>query len=144
MSVTPIKKIRTQDGDAQIDYAALVNVPKGESGGLAGLDDNGKVAAAQASAKVISKSANFTLAASDLGKLLRVTNGITITIPSGLDGEVEIWQDGGSTVTINGNGVTFYFPGNADTATSFTISDTYGLIAGKALSSTEWLFAGSV
>jgi hypothetical protein len=64
------------------------------------------------------KSSNFSLAAADSGKRFIATSAITITVPSvgtlGNGFEIEIVNDSGGTVTIDGPGSTNYSMSDGD------------------------------
>ena len=103
---------------AGTDYAAASHthsyIPtsaKGAASGVASLDADTKVTAAQASAAVVSISASTTLASAHAGRFLSCTNtdAITITIPTGIAAgtEIEIYRGGAGTVTLSpASGVT--------------------------------------
>lgn len=85
---------------------------KAAANGVASLDADTKVTAAQASAAVVSVSASMTLTSSHAGRFLSCTNAsaITITIPTGIAAgtEIEIYRGGAGTVTLSpASGVTF-------------------------------------
>lgn len=103
---------------AGTDYAApdhthsyIPASEKAAANGVATLDADTKVTAAQASAAVVSISASMTLASSHAGRFLSCTNAdaITITIPTGIAAgtEIEIYRGGAGTVTLSpASGVT--------------------------------------
>ena len=104
---------------AGTDYAAASHthsyIPtsqKAAANGVASLDADTKVTAAQASAAVVNVSADLTLASAHAGRFLCCTNAsaITITIPTGIAAgtEIEIYRGGAGTVTLSpASGVTF-------------------------------------
>ena len=103
---------------AGTDYAAASHthsyIPtsaKGAANGVASLDADTKVTAAQASAAVVNVSADLTLASAHAGRFLSCANtsAITITIPTGISAgtEIEIYRGGAGTVTLSAaSGVT--------------------------------------
>ena len=89
----------------------LLASEKAAANGVASLDADTKVTAAQASAAVVSVSASMTLTSSHAGRFLSCTNAsaITITIPTGIAAgtEIEIYRGGAGTVTLSpASGVT--------------------------------------
>lgn len=116
---------------------------KGANSGVATLDSNGKVTASQTSARIISKSAAYTLAAGDAGCLFTVTGTTTITIPSTLDAgtEIEIMNYGTGTVTVTAaSGVSL----NGVSAGSKTIAEQYTSAVLKAITATAWVIQGAI
>lgn len=116
---------------------------KGANGGVAELDANGKVKAAQTSARIISKSAAYTLASGDEGCLFCVSGTTTITIPSTLPvgTEIEIMNYGTGTVTVAAaSGVTL----NGTSAGSKTIETQYTSAVLKAITATAWVIQGAI
>lgn len=107
-----------------------------------------KVKPSQASSAIESKTASFTLALADAGKMILVNTGtdITVTIPLNssvafdIGTEIEITRLGAGEVTIAGaTGVTI------DSILSMTsVSDQYGVVALKKLDTNEWLLAGAL
>lgn len=135
---------------AGTDYATPASVAaciqsseKGANNGVASLTADGKVTPAQTSAKIVSISANTTLASSHAGCLLTVTGTTTITIPSTLDvgTEIEVMNYGTGTVTVTAaSGVTL----NGTSAGSKTISNQYTSAVLKAITATAWVIQGAI
>ncbi len=135
---------------AGTDYATPASVAacipsseKGANSGVASLDSYGKVNAAQTSARIVSKSAAYTLQSSDAGCLLAVTGTTTITIPSTLPlgTEIEIMNYGTGTVTVAAaSGVTL----NGTSAGSKTIGTQYTSAVIKAITATAWVIQGAI
>lgn len=76
---------------------------KAAASGVASLDADSHVTASQAAAAYMSKSANYTVTASDAGKVILCTGTITITLGSLSQGvELEIWNKGSGIVTLSG------------------------------------------
>lgn len=137
-------------------YTAPVNSVNGNTGtvvitasGLGAAELSGtKVKPSQASSAIESKTASFTLALADAGKMFLVSSSsaVTVTIPTNasvafdVGTEIEITRMGTGSVTIAGaSGVTI------DSLSSLTgISDQYGVVALKKLSTNEWLLAGAL
>lgn len=116
---------------------------KGANSGVATLDSNGKVTAAQTSARIVSKSSAYTLQSSDAGCLFTVTGTTTITIPStlALGTEIEIMNYGTSTVTVQAaSGVTL----NGTSAGSKQITEQYTSAVLKAITATAWVIQGAI
>ena len=116
---------------------------KGANNGVASLTADGKVTPAQASAKIVSVSANTTLGSSHAGVLITATGTITITIPSTLDAgtEIEIMNYGTGTVTVKAaSGVTL----NGTSAGSKEITDQYTSAVLKAITATAWVIQGAI
>lgn len=134
-------------GTDYVTPATLANyIPssqKGANSGVATLDTNGKVTASQTSARIVSKSAAYTLQSSDAGCLLTVTGTTTITIPSTLPlgTEIEIMNYGTETVTVAAaSGVTL----NGTSAGSKTIPEQYTSAVLKAITATAWVIQGAI
>lgn len=116
---------------------------KGTASGVATLDSYGKVTASQTSARIISKSAAYTLAAGDEGCLFTVTGTTTITIPSTLDAgtEIEILNYGTGIVTVAAaSGVTL----NGTSAGSKNIRVQYSSAVLKAITASDWVIQGAI
>ena len=116
---------------------------KGANSGVATLDSNGKVTAAQTSARIVSKSSAYTLQSSDAGCLFAVTGTTTITIPSTLavGTEIEILNYGTGTVTVAAaSGVTL----NGTSAGSKEIKEQYTSAVLKAITATAWVIQGAI
>ena len=123
--------------------ACIPSSQKGANGGVAELDANGKVKAAQTSARIISKSAAYTLASGDEGCLFCVSGTTTITIPSTLPvgTEIEIMNYGTGTVTVKAaSGVTL----NGVSAGSKQITEQYTSAVMKAITATAWVIQGAI
>ncbi len=123
--------------------ACIPSSEKGANSGVASLDSYGKVNAAQTSARIVSKSAAYTLQSSDAGCLLTVTGTTTITIPSTLPlgTEIEIMNYGTGTITVAAaSGVTL----NGTSAGSKTITDQYTSAVLKAITATAWVIQGAI
>lgn len=137
-------------------YTAPVSSVNGNTGtvvitasGLGAAELSGtKVKPSQASSAIESKTASFTLALADAGKMMLVNTGtdITVTIPLNssvafdIGTEIEITRLGAGEVAIAGaTGVTI------DSILSMTsVSDQYGVVALKKLDTNEWLLAGAL
>lgn len=128
------------------EAAKAITDTKGQAGGLAILDTNKKIVAEQASSRIISVTANRTLALTDAGCFFNVnsTSAITITIP--LDSsvafptgtEIEFCQYNTGTVTFaKASGVTIRSAGGA-----VMIAERYGCVTLKKLGANNWLLAG--
>lgn len=123
--------------------ACIPSSEKGANSGVASLDSYGKVTAAQTSARIVSKSAAYTLQSSDAGCLLAVTGTTTITIPSTLPlgTEIEIMNYGTGTVTVAAaSGVTL----NGTSAGSKQITEQYTSAVIKAITATAWVIQGAI
>ena len=121
---------------------------KGAANGVASLDTNGKVTAAQTSSLVVNVTANKTLALADAGTLQRVnsSSAITVTIPTNasaafpIGAEIELVRYGTGTVTLAvTGGVTL---NSADGVK--TISSQYAAASLKKFGTDEWLLCGSL
>ena len=116
---------------------------KGANSGVATLDSNGKVTAAQTSARIVSKSSAYTLLSSDAGCLIAVTGTTTITVPSTLavGTEIEVLNYGTGTVTVQAaSGVTL----NGTSAGSKQITKQYTSAVLKAITATAWVIQGAI
>lgn len=108
----------------------------------------GKVTPSEASSALDNKSASFTLALADAGKMLLVSSSsaVTVTIPTNasvafpVGTEIEVTMMGSGSVTFTGaTGVTI------DSLSSLvSVSDQYGVAALKKISTDEWLLAGAL
>ena len=135
---------------AGTDYVApatlsgyIPTTQKGANSGVATLDTNGKVTASQTSARIVSKSAAYTLASSDAGCLITVTGTTTITIPGTLavGTEIEIMNYGTGIVTVAAaSGVTL----NGTSAGSKQITEQYTSAVLKAITATAWVIQGAI
>ena len=123
--------------------AAVPNTEKGAASGVATLDSNTKVTAAQASSYMFMLQENTTLTASHEGCMLVCTGNITITIPSTLTAgtEIEILNYGTGVITVTGaSGVSL----NGASAGSKTIPDQYTSGVLKAISASQWVIQGAI
>ena len=97
-----------------------------------------------ASSQMIDVNVNLTLDDSYLGKFIRATNGVTITLPENMSwgGEVEIYNFGGSDVYINAEPtVGIAFDGSQWTGRTLTIH-RFGLVGLKKISTQIWKVSG--
>ncbi len=82
------------------------------------------------------KTSGFTLAATDSGKRFVVTAAITITLPAvgtlGSGFEVEVINDSGGTVTIDGPGATNYSMSNGDVACILEVNSKQRVVVGTS------------
>ncbi len=82
------------------------------------------------------KSSNYTLVAADSGKRIVATAAITITVPAvstlGNGFEVEIVNDSGGTVTINGPGATNVSMDNGDVACILEVNGKQRVVKGAS------------
>lgn len=110
---------------------------KAAASGVASLDSSGHVTASQAAAAYTSKSANYTVTASDAGTVLLCTGTITITLGSLSQGvELEVWNKGAGIVTLSGS----LFVAGYGTLSSCKIS-AYSVVVCKRMNSV-WHIAG--
>ena len=110
---------------------------KAAASGVASLDSSSHVTASQAAAAYMSKSANYTVAAGDAGKVILCTGTITITLGSLSQGvELEIWNKGTGIVTISGT----LFVAGYGSLSSCKIS-SYSVVVCKRMNSV-WHIAG--
>lgn len=132
---------------AGTDYAAASHTHTG----YAGLDENNKVTANQASARIVSVTANKTLALTDAGCLLQVGNGssaIKITVPLasnvnfpvGTEIEIMRWATGDVTIEGATSGVTIY----CVVTGTLKIKDRYTSAALKKMAANAWVLQGNV
>lgn len=128
--------------------AARTNLGAGAASGLATLDANAKVAAAQASARIISKTASATLSVSEAGCFIyfNSTSALTCTIPADsvsnfpVGSEVEVCRWGTGALTIAAaSGVTIY---SVDSIK--TVGNTRGVVCLKKLWANGWLLSGDL
>ena len=140
------------------DIGAIPATEKGAANGLATLDGNTKVTAAQASSSIVVVTANKTLELSDAGKLIEVnsSSAVTITIPANgsvdfpVGTELEILRWGSGAVTLSpASGVMLASPGSSS-YTSKSIDGENGIVGIKYLgwnsghTQEYWLVAGNV
>ena len=128
------------------DY--LAPSTKGAANGLASLDGDSKLSPEQASARIVSVTANKTLALTDAGSLQKVEGSSprTITIPTNSSAafptgtEIEILRYGSGAVSIAAaSGVTIRCA-----ETTHTIAKQYGGVSLKKLAANEWLLMGNL
>ena len=114
----------------------------------ADLDSDSKVEAAQASSKIVTVTANKTLARTDAGKFLNVnsSSNLTITVPANasvafpVGTEIEFCRYNTGTVTFAGaTGVTLV---SLDSVK--TISDRYCCVGLQKLDTNTWILSGAV
>lgn len=127
--------------------AARTNLGAGAASGLATLDGSAKVAAAQASARIISKTASATLALAEAGCFIYFNNGTTactLTVPANssvafpVGTEIEVLRGGTGTITIAAaSGVTIY---SIDSARK--IDSQFGVVCLKKTGTDTWVLAG--
>lgn len=124
---------------------------KGVADGVASLDANGKVTANQVASSVVNVSSNRTLSLDDAGKFLRVTSGITITIPANasvsfpVGTEFEIYRGAGAITLQAADGVTLNNPYiTAAEGNSCTISERYAVVSLKQHAANRWAVSGMV
>lgn len=127
---------------------AIATSAKGAASGVASLNSSKKVTATQASSKIVSVTANKTLASSDAGCMLMVDSlsDLTITLPANANvslavgTEVEVMRYGTGAVTFEpATDVTLLSAGGAD-----TIADQYGCACLKKVDTNEWVLAGGL
>lgn len=120
---------------------------KGVATGVATLDSDSKVAAEQASSKLVAVAGSKTLTSSDFGTMQEVTatTAITITLPTSantvIGAEVEILLNASSgEVTITPpTGVTLN-----GASESKVISEAYGIAVLKCVGNSEWIIKGDI
>lgn len=126
----------------------LTQADLGAANGPASLDSSGKVAASQASARIVTVNSSKTLGLNDAGTFQRCTNtgAITVTIPANaavafpVGTEIEIYRSGSGTVTIAQAGsVTIECA-----ESSYGIADQYTSVALKKLDTNVWALQGNV
>lgn len=138
---------KVEAAEAGTDYAAASHTHTG----YAGLDENNKVTANQASARIVSVTANKTLALTDAGCLLQVGNGssaIKITVPLasnvnfpvGTEIEIMRWATGDVTIEGATSGVTIY----CVVTGTLKIKDRYTSAALKKMAANAWVLQGNV
>ena len=128
------------------DTSRLAASQKGAASGLATLDANSKVTAAQASARAIYATNSLTFALDHAGCFIRFnsTGAVTCTVPNNssvafaLGTEIEICRWGTGTVTIAAeSNVTLASVDNAR-----KIDAQYGVVCLKKVSTDIWLLSG--
>ena len=140
--------------EAGTDYVApsalssyIPTSQKGVATGVATLDSDSKVAAEQASSKLVAVTNSKTLTNSDFGTMQEVTatTAITITLPTSantvIGAEVEILLNASSgEVTITPpTGVTL----NGASGTK-VISEAYGIAVLKCVGNSKWIIKGDI
>lgn len=120
---------------------------KGAASGVATLDTNTRVLAAQANAYIQSYSSAHTLALGDAGCCLSVTGTTTITIPANasvalpVGTEIEIMNYGTGTVTVKAaSGV--YLNGSSGGSKTISAQYTSGVI--KCMATDTWVIQGAI
>lgn len=116
--------------------------------GAAALDTDGKVKAGQASSAIIEKTASFTPALAEAGRLIEVNSSVSVTCTIPLNSsvafpvgtEIEIVQMGaGSVIIAHASGVTLLSQDNCDET-----SGQYAVACLKKLDTDTWLLAGAL
>ena len=81
---------------------------------------------------------NHTLEASDLGKIIRISNTSTVTLPTGLANgfQVTIFNETASVITLTSAGTI--------KAKALTCSNQYGAIYATHVGSNEWIVVGDL
>ena len=138
---------------------AVASAEKGAAGGVATLNADGRVTAAQAASSVVQVTeAARTLSLADAGKFLYLRNtsaesqAYTITVPAQddvafpIDTEIELFRYTSGSVTIQAaSGVYLMHAGRpATSGNSVQIGRKYGVVALKKFSQSLWLVAGDV
>ena len=127
---------------------AVPAVEKGATNGVATLDTAGKVAAAQASAAIVEKTAAYTIALTDAGKLIALTadTALTVTVPANsaaafpIGTEIEIAQLGAGEVTVAAaEGVTVH-----SLDSSVKLAGQYAAACLKKIAADTWLLGGAL
>lgn len=135
----PVTSVNGQTGTVSVTAQTL---------NAAELNTDSKVEAAQASSSIITKTAAFTLALENAGKMIKVdsASAVTVTIPANasvsfpVETEIEIAQIGEGVVTFAGaSGVTVR---SLDSALS--LSGQYAVACLKKIGTNEWLLAGAL
>ena len=140
---------------------AVASAEKGAAGGVATLNADGRVTAAQAASKPVSfADVSRSLTAADAGCLLMTRNGsnysqasYTIHIPSNAEVplpigmEVEILRYYPGTVTITAADDTYLYhigKSQTDIGGSITIPNRYGVVALKKIFADYWIATGDI
>ena len=130
------------------DIGAVASSTVGAASGIATLDGNTKVTAAQASASIVNVTSSKTLALTDAGTFQKVnsSSAVTVTIPTNASvafptgTEIELCRYGSGSVTVAAaSGVTIYSVGSYK-----SIADRYGCACLKKLDTNVWLLAGDI
>lgn len=143
------QKASEDDYDGQwvdVDEAgAILSSTKGTANGVAELDANTKLKADQASSRIVTKYASFTLASGQEGCFIKVSSSsdLTVTIPANVFAtgtEIEIMRYGTGKVTIAAaSGVTMRSPNGFD-----ELTDQYNVACLKCIGTNEWILAGDL
>jgi hypothetical protein len=120
---------------------------KDSADGVASLDANEKVTAAQASARIVTVTGNKTLALLDAGtaQYVNSSSNLTVTIPTNssvafpVGTEIEIFRAGSGTVTLGVTGLTIQCK-----ETARTIADRYTSVVIKKWATDVWSIQGNV
>lgn len=116
--------------------------------GAAEVDSDGKVKADQASSAIIEKTASWTPALAEAGRLIEVNSSVSVTCTIPLNSsvafpvgtEIEIVQMGaGSVIIAHASGVTLLSQDNCDET-----SGQYAVACLKKLDTDTWLLAGAL
>lgn len=145
-----INATNLNDLEDRIDAGLAECVPASEkaaASGVASLDSNTKVTADQASAHIVSVTANKTLALTDAGTAQYVdsSSNLTITIPTNaavafpIGTEIEIYRAGTGTVTLGVTSLTIQCK-----ETARTIADQYTSVVIKKWATDTWSIQGNV
>lgn len=127
---------------------AVPAVERGAANGVATLDTAGKVAAAQASAAIVEKTAAYTIALTDAGKLVTLTadTALTVTLPADsaaafpIGTEIELAQLGAGAVTVAAaEGVTVHSLDG-----SVKLAGQYAAVCLKKIAAGTWLLGGAL
>jgi hypothetical protein len=128
--------------------SSSVRCSAGAANGVATLDTAGKVAAAQASAAIVEKTAAYTLALTDAGKLIALTadTALTVTVPANsaaafpIGTEIELVQFGAGAVTVAAaEGVTVH-----SLDSSVKLAGQYAAVCLKKIAADIWLLGGAL
>lgn len=123
---------------------AVASSAVGATSGVASLDADTKVTAAQAAAAIVAVTASLTLSSAHYGRMLYCSNAsaITITIPTGIPvgTEIEIYRAATGTVTLAvASGVTIQCK-----ETAYGIADQYTSVVLKWMASDTVAIQGNV
>lgn len=128
---------------------------KGVATGVATLDSDSKVAAEQASSRIIEVSANANITPGHAGRLIKVdsANAVTLTLINGTNGSMQALFSSGAELEImnTGTGEVSIMPSAGNTingsSDSLTISGQYGCVVLKLLGDTGtfvWAAKGDI